>query len=131
MDGDAAGFRRGISLLLRYGVVSSFVIVAIGSALLFAQAGTGYSGMGSAQELVDTAAFPVAPAAVADGVLAAKPFAVIEFGLLVLFATPLVRVAASIPLFVKERRYAFVAITTAVLSVLLLSIFVVAPFLAG
>jgi uncharacterized membrane protein len=60
-----------------------------------------------------------------------KPYAVIDLGLLVLLATPVARVVVSVPLFAEQKRYAFVAITATVLVILLLSMFVVAPFVDG
>lgn len=132
MARDAAGFSRGIGLLLRYGVIISFAMVAAGSLLLFVQGGTGYSPLQDAKGMAGSGvAFPIAFGDVVAGALQAKPFALIQLGLLALFATPVIRVAVSILLFLKEERYAFVAITVGVLSVLLLSITVVAPSLAG
>ena len=56
------------------------------------------------------------------GLQAAEPDAVISLGLLVLVATPIVRVATSIVLFFLQRDFQYVAITTFVLIVLLLAL---------
>jgi uncharacterized membrane protein len=123
---------RTIGLVLRYGVVTSFVIVALGSALLLLEGQTGYSSLGSHADLygapVDS---QVGLLSLIQGVASAKPYAIIDLGLFVLLATPVARVAISILLFEEERRYVFVAITSIVLGILLLSIFVVAPLVSG
>jgi uncharacterized membrane protein len=59
-----------------------------------------------------------------QGIAAAKPYAIIELGLLILLATLIARVAISIFLFAGEKRYVFVAITATVLAILLVSMFV-------
>jgi uncharacterized membrane protein len=66
-----------------------------------------------------------------QGVSAAKPFAIIDLGLIMLFATPIARVAISTLLFFQEKRYLFVWITVIVLGILLLSTFVIGPILSS
>ena len=51
-----------------------------------------------------------------------EPDAVISLGLLLLIATPIMRVAASVLLFLAQRDYRYVAITLFVLAVLLISL---------
>ena len=124
-------FRSAIGLMLRCGVVASFIVVAIGSVLLFLEGQTGYSPMGSAEQLFDSqnrSLIGLAP--LIQGVASAKPYAVIDLGLGVLLATPVARVVISVFLFMDEKRYAFVAITATVLAILLLSMFVVAPLVS-
>ncbi len=53
-----------------------------------------------------------------------RPIALAQAGLLVLVATPVVRVAASFVAFVLERDRRYAAITLAVLTILLVSLFV-------
>jgi uncharacterized membrane protein len=124
-------FKSAIGLVLRYGVIASFVVVALGSALLFLEGQTGYYPMGSAEQLFDSqngSLIGLAP--LIQGVASAKPYAVIDLGLVVLLATPVARVVISVFLFMEEKRYAFVAITATVLAILLLSMFVVAPLVS-
>jgi len=129
-EGDA-GFKEAIGLVLRYGVIASFTLVALGSLLLFLEGQTGYYPMGTAEQLFDAQdRFLVGLAPLVQGVESAKPYAIIDLGLVVLFATPVARVVISIFLFVEEKRYAFVAITATVLAILLLSVFVVAPLVS-
>ncbi|HVB95641.1 MAG TPA: DUF1634 domain-containing protein [Nitrososphaerales archaeon] len=124
-------FKSAIGLVLRYGVIASFIVVALGSALLFLEGQTGYYPMGSAEQLFDSqnrALIGLAP--LIQGVASAKPYAVIDLGLVVLLATPVARVLISVFLFMEEKSYAFVAITATVLAILLLSMFVVAPLVS-
>jgi uncharacterized membrane protein len=53
-----------------------------------------------------------------------EPAAIVQLGLLVLLATPVTRVAASVVAFALEGDRLYAAITTAVLLILLTSIFV-------
>jgi uncharacterized membrane protein YfcA/uncharacterized membrane protein len=69
--------------------------------------------------------FPQTFSQVWTGLLALRPQAVITLGLLLLIATPVVRVAASIVTFAVEHDWRFVIITTLVLLLLLFSIFYV------
>ncbi|MHB8584582.1 MAG: DUF1634 domain-containing protein [Thermoplasmatota archaeon] len=125
-------FNRVIGLLLRTGVTISVATVALGSLLLFAENNTGYYPLTSAQNLVERHnAFLLGPIAVFQGLLSIKPYAIIDLGILILLATPLARVVVSLFLFYAERRYVFVAITGAVLVILLFSMFVIAPFISA
>lgn len=117
--------------MLRYGVIASFALVALGSLLLFFEGQTGYYPLGDAQQLSGTQdKFLVGLAPLVQGVEAAKPYAIIDLGLVVLLATPVARVVISMALFAEERSYAFVAITATVLAVLTLSMLVVAPLVS-
>ncbi len=125
-------FSHVIGLVLRYGVLASFTIIAIGSAMLFLEGQTGYYPLGTAEQLFDRHNhFLVGLVPLLQGVAAARPYAIIDLGLVVLLATPIARVFISIFLFMEERRYAFVLITLAVLSLLLFSTFVLGPLLSG
>jgi uncharacterized membrane protein YfcA/uncharacterized membrane protein len=76
--------------------------------------------------------FPQTFGQVWTGLLAFHPQAVITLGLLLLIATPVVRVAVSILAFAVERDLRYVVITTLVLLILLFSIFYVgATVVAG
>ncbi len=56
-----------------------------------------------------------------------EPVAILEMGTLFLVATPIVRVAVSVILFLEERDLAYVGITALVLTMLLVAIFVIGP----
>lgn len=57
------------------------------------------------------------------GLLGLKGEAVIQLGILLLFATPITRVALSILSFIKERDYLYTVVTFIVLGIIFLSIF--------
>jgi uncharacterized membrane protein len=119
-----------IGWILRVGVTTSALLVVAGVALLFVTGSTGYGGsVGELSGLVSYsqhaggqgAPFPTTPGEVAAGVAALRPYALIALGLLVLIATPVVRVAASVLLFFLERDQAYVCITLLVLLILIMS----------
>ena len=60
------------------------------------------------------------------GVLAREPKALMQLGLMILVATPLARVAFSVVGFALERDRLYVALTLAVLALLLLGLFGIA-----
>ena len=117
-----------LSHLLRIGVVTSVAIILLGAIVLFATQGqTGYF-EGGLQGLI---AYPPrlngAPvdrsiSQVITGLKALEPDAIIALGLLLLIATPIMRVAVSVLLFLERRDYLFVVITLCVLTVLLIAL---------
>ncbi len=132
MASEESRFNAVIGMVLRYGVVASFAIVAVGSVLLFLEGQTGYYPLGTAEQLFGRQnRFLIGLVPLAQGVLAAKPYAIIDLGLLVLLATPIARVFISIFLFMEEKRYTFVLITVTVLALLLFATFVLGPFLSA
>src|SRR5262249_17975870 len=104
-----------ISWLLQAGVILSAVVIASGLLLLPSRPG----GL-SIQRLLN---FPVTFAQVGQGLLIFRPQAIIALGLLLLVATPVVRVAVSIITFACERDRLYVTITCVVLTILLFSMF--------
>jgi uncharacterized membrane protein len=123
-------FNRIIGLVLRFGVTIAFAVIALGSGLLFVEGQSGYGPLGGAEQLYSNR-FVLGLGSLLQGVAAAKPFAIIDLGLIILFATPIARVAISIFLFFDEKRYVFVWITILVLSILLFSTFVIGPILSS
>lgn len=115
-----------VSTLLRSGVLISLLLVAIGAILMFATGSTGYSEGLDLQKLLAVdgtlaTAWPRTIGGVITGALAGQPYALILLGLLLLIATPVLRVATSAVLFLTERDYLYVAITLFVLGVLVFS----------
>jgi len=110
---------RVIGVLLQAGVLLSALVVAAGGAWLLArQAGT-------------PAAYakfrPGPPALRSPGGVAAslehrQPAALVQFGLLLLIATPVLRVVFSLAAFAWQRDWPYVAITLLVLAVLAYSL---------
>jgi uncharacterized membrane protein len=119
-----------ISYVLRAGVLLSAGIILLGILRLAWTHHTGYAPL-LPHHLPDILAFhptggpgffPAAPAAVIQGSLAGKPYAIIGLGMLFLIATPVVRVALSVVFFLVERDWLYMGITLFVLTVLLLSL---------
>jgi uncharacterized membrane protein len=120
-----------LGTVLRTGVVLAVVIVTIGSILLFVEGTTGYGPVQNSETMVvQRNRFLLGLVPVLQGVAAGRPYAILDLGLLILLATPVARVAISIPLFWIERRYVFVVVTGIVLAILLFSMLVVAPYVS-
>ena len=111
-------FRDIISVVLTVGVLTSAALVALGFlAALVVGWGGSLTGAGPA---------PLRPTdfgTVRSGLAALRPVAIAQLGLLVLLATPVLRVVASVIAFALEEDGLYVAITLGVLAILLGSIF--------
>ena len=114
-----------VSRVLEAGVALSLTLLLLGSVLLFVRGDSGYGqGMQNAVALtthVSLASFPHTVSAVFRGVAGLRPYAVIALGLLVLIATPVIRVAVTLIGFLRARDWRYVAITAIVLAVLITS----------
>jgi uncharacterized membrane protein len=116
-----------IARLLRWGVILSFVIVAVGVVALALTDQTGYqqTHFGDLNSLItyhaDHPGFPNSVGDVWAGVFDFRPYAIISLGLLILIAIPVMRVAVSVIAFIFERDWLYVAITFFVFVMLLLS----------
>ena len=106
-----------IGWVLQGGVIISAAVILIGLILLSLE-----PDKFDPQKLV---LFPQTFGEVWAGLLALRPQAIIVLGLLLLIATPVLRVAVSIVAFAVEHDRRFVVITTIVLLILLFSIFFV------
>lgn len=104
-----------ISYVLRGGVLLSAAVVSVGIILFYVRS------FSDAGQPVDTAAFPHSLASVGHGLVQGDPLAIIVLGLLILLATPVVRVAVSIVTFGLEHDWRYVVITSVVLLTLLVS----------
>jgi uncharacterized membrane protein len=121
-----------ISYVLRIGVLLSAAIILVGIGLFALRQDTGYARV-LPHHLTDLLAFhqprgpgyfPTSIAAVVAGTLGGKPYAIIGLGMLLLIATPVIRVALSVFFFLAQRDWLYVGITLFVLAVLILSFFV-------
>jgi uncharacterized membrane protein len=111
-----------ISTLLRTGVLVSFGVILLGTVVSFVHHPGYLTSHDQLQVLAQPgAAFPHSVREVLDGVLAFEGQAIVAVGLLLLIATPVIRVAVSIFAFVYQHDRVFVAITSVVLFFLLLS----------
>ena len=110
---------RGVSALLKAGVLLSGLIVLVGGMVYLIRHGG---------EPVDYRTFHGQPAsdrlipAILRGALRGQGRSIIQLGILVLIATPVARVAFSLCGFVLERDRTFVVITACVLVILLYSL---------
>jgi uncharacterized membrane protein len=112
-------FRTVVSAVLATGVAISAALIAAGFLASFV-AGWQGSLLGTGGGSAATTDFSNLPSRLTR----LEPLAVSQLGLLVLLATPVARVAASVVGFALERDRLYVVITLAVLTVLLTSIFV-------
>ncbi len=106
-----------IGWVLQWGVILSAAVIFIGLLLLSLEPNK------FASQKLDQ--FPQTFGQVWAGLLILRPQAVITLGLLLLIATPVIRVAVSIVAFAAEHDRRFVVITLGVLLILLFSIFFV------
>lgn len=105
---------NSIGRILQVGVVLSAMMIVLGLLLLPSRPG----GLSPQRVL----AFPQTLSQVIGGVLVLRPQAVIALGILLLIATPVLRVVASVVAFAVERDRRYVVITLIVLVILLFSI---------
>lgn len=100
-----------IGQILRIGVVTSAIVIAIGIVMMILQGSGGYpNGME-----------PTSFGTIFAGVFALKPYAIMMLGLFLLILTPTLRVAVSIYAFAVEKDHLYVWITTAVLIILIVA----------
>lgn len=107
-----------ISHVLRGGVLLSAGIILVGVVAFY----HGYLTVKGSR--VSFGAFPHTLTGVVAGVAHGDPLAIILLGLLVLLATPVVRVAVSIIAFALDRDWQYVVITSVVLVILMVSFIV-------
>jgi uncharacterized membrane protein len=99
-----------ISKFLRIGVILSGLIIFIGFAMFLITGNSGYDNT-----------FPTNPITILQGFVEVKSYAIILTGLLILIATPVLRVGVSIIVFIKEKDFLYVKITSLVFVILIIS----------
>ncbi len=120
--GNMKRVERLISWLLLGGVATSMATVLFGLLLMFVHHREYLQSAADLRRLTAPgAAFPHTLADVAHGVLAGRGQAVVALGLLLLIATPILRVAVSLVGFALERDRTYAVISAGVLIVLLIS----------
>jgi uncharacterized membrane protein len=100
-----------ISNFLRIGVVLSAIIVLIGLSMYLISGNSGYNG----------SYFPTTISEIFSGFIVFKPYAIILVGLIILILTPVFRVGVSILVFIKEKDFLYVKITSLVFIILIIS----------
>ena len=126
-DGSKLDMNVVISNLLKFGVIISSAFVILGLALIFVKNPPAFP---TTVEQLTSSNFGKTTLDVRvlfSGVAAANPIYVIQLGLIILLATPVLRVLASVLLFAAEKDRTYVVITLIVLAILLFSIFVIGP----
>ena len=112
-----------ISVTLRSGVMISIAVIVIGVTFTFAHHPAYFSSRPALGELIDARSnFTSTIGDVLLGARLLRGQAIVMLGILLLIATPVVRVAISIVLFAMQRDRRFVVITSAVLVLLLISL---------
>ena len=113
-------FERTLGRVLRTGVLAAAAIVAVGAVMYLSQYG---------MDTVDYQAFRGEPAdlrsvsGILRGVGALSGRGIIQFGLLLLVATPVARVVFSVVGFIRQRDWLYVVISAIVLLLLAVSLF--------
>ena len=111
-----------ISRLLRIGVLLSIAVIATGMVITFVHHPSYFSSRPALGSLTSTSMqYPHTLFGVLQGTMHGRGQAIISLGVLLLIATPVARVALSIIVFAIERDRLYVAITAAVLTLLLIS----------
>jgi uncharacterized membrane protein len=111
-----------ISAILRIGVISSLAIIMLGAVITYTQHPEYATQSSELPKLIVYGTdFPHSLNDVFGGVMRLRGQAIIALGLLILIATPVMRVAISIIAFAIQRDYTFVAITCVVLALLCIS----------
>lgn len=103
-----------VSKWLRVGVLASAAVILAGLLLFLISGDSGYP----------EKTFPTSLAGIYSGLLSLKSYAIILTGLLMLIATPVLRVFISIFVFLHEQDYLYVGITVAVFLILVASLFI-------
>ncbi len=111
-----------ISNLLRTGVVTSLAVIVIGTVVSFIRHPDYLTSHTELNRLTTPgAAFPSSIPELVNGLKSFQGRSMVLLGLLILIATPVLRVAVSIVAFIYQKDRVFVLITTVVLVLLLLS----------
>lgn len=118
-----AATEKLISNLLRTGVFSSAALVVLGTIVTFLRHPAYMSSVDQQRQLTaGLTSFPTTFPGIIQGLLHVDGSSVVMAGLLVLIATPILRVAVSIVAFLQMRDRVFAGITTVVLLLLVTSL---------
>jgi len=119
---------NAISLLLRYVVLLSSLVIAVGIALTLLGLGPHADYATLDQILKTNVGRPVLdPGQFIVGLYQGSPLGVLQLGIIILLAIPFFRVLASALMFASERDWAYVAVAAFVFAVLLFGAFVIGP----
>jgi uncharacterized membrane protein len=122
-----ADINDAIGRILRYGVALSSAVVAAGLVIMVLAAPPGTPGTLQGAIVASFGRPTLSPSALATAVGHGSAVAVLQVGVLILIATPITRVAASVLLFLRDRDALYVGVTLLVLAMLLVALFVLGP----
>ncbi len=119
------GIEEIISLILRWGVLISAAVVAVGLLLLLVTGSTGRAPLTfmPGRLVPELGQGPTGPREAMRGLVPPQPYSIIALGLMLLILTPIVRVGASVGVFLRDRDRAYAVITFLVLVILTVSFF--------
>lgn len=118
----APRIERAIGTLLRVGVITSLVIIVLGTAVSFAHHESYVRSQRELYRLTEPGTkVPQTIPEILQGLRNLRGQAIVSLGLLFLIATPVMRVLLSVLLFVAQKDRLFTLITATVLSLLILS----------
>jgi uncharacterized membrane protein len=117
---DDSGLDRYIGIILRTGMLTSAAVVLLGGVLFLARQGSSLPNFH--QFHGEPGQFTSVPRIV-EGTIHSEALSIVQFGLLLLIATPIARVIFSVAAFLWERDYLYVVFSLLVLLVLLYSLF--------
>jgi uncharacterized membrane protein len=123
-------FNDVIAYSLRAGVLISAALLFIGFMLLIIEGRAGYysiSQVTSTASLINSSYFNANT--LIKGTMSMNPIAIMFLGLVVLIATPVLRVVLGLGQFIREKDYIYSAITAVVLFNLLFAIFILPSLL--
>lgn len=121
----ASRIERAIGTLLRIGVIASLSIIVLGTVVSFAHHKSFVRSQRELYRLTQPGTkIPQTIPEILLGLQDLRGQAIVSLGLLFLIATPVMRVLLSALIFVAQKDQLFSLITTAVLSLLILSFFV-------
>jgi uncharacterized membrane protein len=110
-----------VGLQLRYGVIIASSIVLIGGIAYLFQHGQG--AIPPYHTFVGESAGFTTFSQIINGVVKGQSKGIVQFGVMVLIATPILRIAFSLVGFILEKDRLYIIITAVVLSIMLFSIF--------
>ena len=113
--------------ILRYGVITSSLLSALGLVYLIAVPPSNEPQTVMQLATSGYGATMMGFGGIATGLGSGDPTSLLELGMLVLVATPLARVIASVVIFASERDRAYASITVIVLVMLLVAVFLIGP----
>jgi len=123
-------FNDVIAYSLRAGVLISAALLFIGFMLLIIEGKAGYysiSQVTSTASLINSSYFNANT--LIKGTMSMNPIAIMFLGLVLLIATPVLRVVLGLAQFIREKDYIYSAITAVVLFNLLFAIFILPSLL--